>query len=143
MTEGVLQGILCILLCSFVVAKSRGGQERAIIATSSHVAIALRMKILVTGAAGFIGMHVSERLLARGDEVLGLDNLNDCYDPSLKANRLRQAACKNFMPIQDGGAPASHADVSELGVWAGFKPATGIRDGAGRFVDWCRTYYGG
>ena len=46
------------------------------------------MKILVTGAAGFIGMHVSERLLARGDEVIGLDNLNDYYDPSLKEGRL-------------------------------------------------------
>ncbi|MDO9597568.1 MAG: NAD-dependent epimerase [Azoarcus sp.] len=46
------------------------------------------MKILVTGAAGFIGMHTSERLLARGDEVVGLDNLNDYYDPRLKDNRL-------------------------------------------------------
>lgn len=43
---------------------------------------------LVTGAAGFIGMHVSERLLARGDAVIGLDNLNDYYDPSLKEARL-------------------------------------------------------
>jgi UDP-glucuronate 4-epimerase len=48
------------------------------------------MKILVTGAAGFIGMHVSERLLARGDEVIGLDNLNDYYDPSLKESRLER-----------------------------------------------------
>lgn len=46
------------------------------------------MKILVTGAAGFIGMHTSERLLARGDEVVGLDNLNDYYDPGLKESRL-------------------------------------------------------
>jgi UDP-glucuronate 4-epimerase len=45
-------------------------------------------KILVTGAAGFIGYHTSERLLARGDEVVGLDNLNDYYDPTLKAARL-------------------------------------------------------
>jgi UDP-glucuronate 4-epimerase len=44
--------------------------------------------ILVTGAAGFIGYHVSKRLLERGDEVLGLDNLNDYYDPSLKEARL-------------------------------------------------------
>jgi UDP-glucuronate 4-epimerase len=46
------------------------------------------MKVLVTGAAGFIGMHVSERLLARGDIVVGLDNLNDYYDPQLKRDRL-------------------------------------------------------
>jgi UDP-glucuronate 4-epimerase len=46
------------------------------------------VKILVTGAAGFIGMHTSERLLARGDEVVGLDNLNDYYDPRLKESRL-------------------------------------------------------
>lgn len=46
------------------------------------------MKILVTGAAGFIGMHVSERLLERGDEVVGLDNLNDYYDVNLKKARL-------------------------------------------------------
>ena len=44
---------------------------------------------LVTGAAGFIGFHVSRALLARGDRVLGLDNLNDYYDVSLKEARLR------------------------------------------------------
>src|SRR6185437_7225532 len=46
------------------------------------------MKILVTGAAGFIGLFVSQALLARGDDVVGLDNLNDYYDPRLKAARL-------------------------------------------------------
>jgi UDP-glucuronate 4-epimerase len=46
------------------------------------------MRILVTGAAGFIGFHVAQELLARGDEVVGLDNLNDYYDPRLKAARL-------------------------------------------------------
>jgi UDP-glucuronate 4-epimerase len=48
------------------------------------------MKVLVTGAAGFIGFHLSKRLLGRGDEVAGLDNLNDYYDVSLKEARLRQ-----------------------------------------------------
>ena len=48
------------------------------------------MKILVTGAAGFIGMTTSLRLLARGDEVVGLDNLNDYYEVSLKENRLKR-----------------------------------------------------
>src|SRR3990167_6189152 len=46
------------------------------------------MKILVTGAAGFIGMHVCQRLLARNDEVIGVDNLNDYYDVALKEARL-------------------------------------------------------
>ena len=46
------------------------------------------MKVLLTGAAGFIGSHVAIRLLERGDEVIGLDNLNDYYDPCLKESRL-------------------------------------------------------
>ena len=46
------------------------------------------MKILVTGSAGFIGSHVAKQLLARGDTVIGLDNLNDYYDVSLKRARL-------------------------------------------------------
>jgi len=48
------------------------------------------MKVLVTGAAGFIGYHTSRFLLKRGDEVLGLDNVNDYYDVSLKDARLAQ-----------------------------------------------------
>jgi UDP-glucuronate 4-epimerase len=46
------------------------------------------MRILLTGAAGFIGMHTALRLLARGDEVVGVDNLNDYYDVNLKLARL-------------------------------------------------------
>ena len=46
------------------------------------------MKVLITGAAGFIGNNLALRLLERGDEVIGIDNLNDYYDPSLKRARL-------------------------------------------------------
>jgi UDP-glucuronate 4-epimerase len=56
-----------------------------------------QMKILVTGAAGFIGMHVAQRLLAQGVQVVGVDNLNDYYDVRLKENRLKQLApFRNF-----------------------------------------------
>lgn len=48
------------------------------------------MKVLVTGAAGFIGSHAAQRLLARGDTVVGLDNLNDYYDVNLKLARLER-----------------------------------------------------
>ncbi|MBE2260357.1 MAG: SDR family NAD(P)-dependent oxidoreductase, partial [Rhodobacteraceae bacterium] len=48
------------------------------------------MKVLVTGAAGFIGMSTALRLLARGDQVVGLDNLNDYYAVSLKESRLQR-----------------------------------------------------
>jgi UDP-glucuronate 4-epimerase len=50
------------------------------------------VKVLVTGAAGFIGMHVAQYLLARGDQVVGLDNLNDYYDVRLKEARLARLA---------------------------------------------------
>lgn len=48
------------------------------------------MKVLVTGAAGFIGFHTAQALIARGDEVIGLDNLNDYYDVGLKRARLER-----------------------------------------------------
>ena len=50
------------------------------------------MKVLVTGAAGFIGFHVARELLQRGDEVVGIDNLNDYYDVRLKEARLGELA---------------------------------------------------
>jgi len=48
------------------------------------------MKVLVTGIAGFIGFHVGKALLERGDEVIGIDNINDYYDPNLKEDRLKE-----------------------------------------------------
>ena len=52
------------------------------------------MKVLVTGTAGFIGYHTAEYLLARGDEVVGFDSVNDYYDPKLKEARLARLAGK-------------------------------------------------
>ncbi len=48
------------------------------------------MKILITGTAGFIGYHLAKKLLERGDEVVGLDNINDYYDVNLKYARLNE-----------------------------------------------------
>lgn len=54
------------------------------------------MKVFLTGAAGFIGFHVAQALLARGDEVVGYDNVNDYYDPALKEARLKRLDHPNF-----------------------------------------------
>jgi len=77
------------------------------------------MRILVTGTAGFIGAALAERLLARGDEVLGIDNHNDYYDPALKEARLaRFAAHPGYIHVRAdlADAPAVNA------AFAGFKP---------------------
>jgi UDP-glucuronate 4-epimerase len=67
------------------------------------------LNVLVTGAAGFIGYHVSKRLLDRGDQVIGVDNLNDYYDPTLKEARLnmlegREGFRFERLDIADGSA---------------------------------------
>jgi|SRR5476651_2471236 len=66
------------------------------------------MKFLVTGAAGFIGYHASERLLAGGHEVVGIDNLNDYYDVNLKLsrlNRLRAHSAFQFIKLDLADRP--------------------------------------
>ena len=74
--------------------------------------------VLVTGAAGFIGAAVCERLLARGERVVGIDNLNSYYDPALKQARL-----------------------SRLEAWVGFRPSTSIEVGVERFARWYQASY--
>ncbi|NTU42002.1 MAG: NAD-dependent epimerase [Nitrospirales bacterium] len=59
--------------------------------SNNNQCITQRRKVLITGAAGFIGSHLAERLLERGDEVVGLDNINDYYDVRLKYSRLEKA----------------------------------------------------
>lgn len=59
------------------------------------------MKVLVTGAAGFIGSHLAEKLVRRGDDVVGLDNFNDYYNPAKKrANESRLNKFKNFKMVE-------------------------------------------
>jgi UDP-glucuronate 4-epimerase len=67
------------------------------------------VKVLVTGSAGFIGMHVAQRLLARGDEVVGLDNMNDYYDPALKRARLARL-------LEHERYTHVHADLADRGA---------------------------
>ena len=90
------------------------------------------MKVLVTGAAGFIGSHAAERLLARGDTVVGLDNLNDYYDVNLKLARLERLKARpkfSFVKLDladRAGIPALFAKekfdrVVHLGAQAGVR----------------------
>jgi UDP-glucuronate 4-epimerase len=64
------------------------------------------LKVLVTGAAGFIGMHSAERLLARGDEVIGVDNLSPYYSVELKRDRLKRLARMRFYELDLADAAA-------------------------------------
>ena len=117
---------------------------------------------LVTGAAGFIGAALSKRLLQRGDRVVGIDNLNDYYDPSLKQARLLQieavasAAAWRFerMSLEDGEAlmrlfaEEKPAVVVNLAAQAGVRyslenPAAYIQSnlvGFGHILEGCRHH---
>ncbi|RWC96316.1 MAG: NAD-dependent epimerase/dehydratase family protein [Mesorhizobium sp.] len=80
------------------------------------------MSIVVTGAAGFIGSHVCQRLLARGDDVIGIDNMNSYYDPALKAARLARLSGRK-------GFSFHQLDIAEPGALAaalGKRPVRGI-----------------
>jgi UDP-glucuronate 4-epimerase len=90
------------------------------------------MKILVTGAAGFIGFHTARRLLERGDEVVGLDNLNEYYDVTLKLRRLailEQQSAFRFVKLDLADRPGMQelfaqqrfARVIHLGAQAGVR----------------------
>ena len=90
------------------------------------------MKILVTGAAGFIGMHVSQLLLARGETVIGLDNLNDYYSPQLKRDRLaRLTPAANFrfvhMDVADRPAMAALFDEQKFDRVVHLAAQAGVR----------------
>ena len=58
------------------------------------------MKILVTGAAGFIGFHLCEKLLEDKHQVLGIDNINNYYDVNLKKNRLKNLLKKKILNLK-------------------------------------------
>ncbi len=77
------------------------------------------MKVLVTGAAGFVGYHVSAALLARGDAVIGVDDLNPYYDVALKETRLAR------MTVDDG-ITFHKLDIAERGALASACSGTGI-----------------
>jgi len=81
------------------------------------------MAVLVTGVAGFIGYHVSERLLARGERVIGVDNVNDYYDVALKEARLARLAPRDGFTFRRvdladrgalAGAMADHGDIDRI-----------------------------
>ncbi|UCB55350.1 MAG: NAD-dependent epimerase [Thiotrichales bacterium] len=90
------------------------------------------MKILVTGAAGFIGMHVARALLERGDEIIGVDNLNDYYDVQLKLDRLKQIEAYDkftFIKLDLADRQATEALFDEHGFECVFNAAAqaGVR----------------
>ena len=90
------------------------------------------MRVLVTGAAGFIGFHTAQALLARGDEVVGVDNLNDYYDPKLKSARLaileRESGFRfDKLDIADREAMQKLFDRDQFGAVVHLAAQAGVR----------------
>jgi UDP-glucuronate 4-epimerase len=92
----------------------------------------MNRKILVTGAAGFIGFHLCKRLLEQGEDVLGVDSLNDYYDVSLKLDRLKQIEEKrNFtffkVNIADKGGASSLFSEEKVDIVVNLAAQAGVR----------------
>jgi UDP-glucuronate 4-epimerase len=104
------------------------------------------MKVLVTGAAGFIGSYVAQRLVERGDIVVGVDNLNDYYNPQLKLDRLKtllntdvdiagrsvsESGCKNFtfvkLAIEERQAMMNLFEAERFDVVVNLAAQAGVR----------------
>ncbi len=101
------------------------------------------MKVLLTGAAGFIGSHTADALLARGDEVVGFDNFNAFYDPAIKRRNAESLGAKRGFSLIEGDLGDEAAlDVTfrehrfdavvHLAAWAGVRPSI---DTPGVYVD--------
>ena len=75
------------------------------------------MKVLLTGCAGFIGMHAAQRLLARGDEVVGIDNFTPYYDVKLKHARMQQLLGQPQFRFIEEDLVNMAAIESQLGTW--------------------------
>ena len=91
------------------------------------------MRILVTGGAGFIGSHLVEKLIDRGDEVVCLDNFNDFYDPAIKRKNVGEFAGSGLFTLEEGDIlDAAFLDgvfqnsfdvVVHLAAYAGVRPS--------------------
>ena len=104
------------------------------------------MKVLVTGSAGFIGSALCIRLLARGDQVIGIDNHNDYYDPALKESRLaRHANHQNYTHLRIDIADRSvmeqaFADQKPQGV-INLAAQAGVRNSIENPLAYCGKQY--
>jgi len=90
-----------------------------------------RMKILITGAAGFIGFHLAKRFLATGAAVFGLDNLNDYYSVDLKNDRLKLLQDQNFhfepIDLADGSALSAYFKTHQFTHVVNLAAQAGVR----------------